>query len=147
MREDQGYQEARRLLKERYGQSYMIAAAHVKRLVDSPAITADDRSALQQFSIQLTSCVNTLREIGYISKLDNHDNLKIIDRLPYTPRLKWRDTEDRIVETGSATSSINLHAIVINLWCSSLSGAPMLVVICRFVKSLFSRVSYIFVRI
>ena len=100
MREDEGYQEARRLLKERYGQSYKIAAAHVKRLVDGPAIRADDGSALQQFSIQLTSCVNTLREIGYISKLDNHDNLKkIIDRLPYSLRVKWRDTVDRIVET------------------------------------------------
>ena len=100
MREDDGYQEARRLLKERYGQSYKIAAAHVKRLVDGPAIRADDGSSLQQFSIQLTSCVNTLREIGYISKLDSHDNLKkIIDRLPYSLRVKWRDTVDRIVET------------------------------------------------
>ena len=99
MRDDQGYQEAKRLLKERYGQSYKIAAAHVRRLVDGPAIRADDGSALQQFSIQLTSCVNTLREIGYISKLDSHDNLKkIIDRLPYSLRIKWRDTVDRIVE-------------------------------------------------
>ena len=64
MREDEGYQEARRLLKERYGQSYTIAAAHVKRLVDRPAIRADDRSALQQFSIQLTSCVNTHKQAG-----------------------------------------------------------------------------------
>ena len=76
MREDKGYQEARRLLKERYGQSYKIAAAHVKRLVDVPAIRADDGSALQQYSIQLTSCVDTLREIGCISKLDSHDNLR-----------------------------------------------------------------------
>ena len=66
-----------KLLEERYGQNYKIAAAHVKRLVEGPVIRADHGSALQQFSIQLTSCVNTLREIGYISKLDSHDNLKI----------------------------------------------------------------------
>ena len=85
MREDEGYQEARRLSRERYGQSYKIATAHVKRLVEGPAIRADDGSALQEFSIQLTSCVHTLKEIGYISKLDSHDNLKkIIDRLPYS---------------------------------------------------------------
>lgn len=29
MRDDEGYVEARKLLKERYGQSYRIAAAHV----------------------------------------------------------------------------------------------------------------------
>ena len=84
MREDEGYKEAKKLLKERYGQNYKIAAAHVKRLVDGPIIKADDGSALQQFSIRLTSCVNTLRDIAYISKLDSQDNLrKIIDRLPY----------------------------------------------------------------
>ena len=100
MREDEGYQEARRLLKERYGQSYKIAATHVKWLVDGPAIRADDASALQEFSIQLTSCVNTLKEIGYKSKLDSHDNLKkFIDRLPYSLRVKWHDTVDRIAET------------------------------------------------
>ena len=98
MCEDEGYQKARRLLKEQYGQSYKIAAAHVKRLVDGPTIRADDGSALQQFSIQLTSCVKMLREIGYISKLDNHDNLKKSIVL-YSLRVKWRDTVDRIIET------------------------------------------------
>ena len=43
--------------------------------------------------------MNTLREIGYINKLDNPDNLKkIINRLPYSMKLKWRDTVDRIIE-------------------------------------------------
>ena len=100
MQEDEEYQEAKKLLIERYSQNYKIAAPHVKRLVEGPVIRADEGSALQQFSIQLTSSVNTLRGIGYISKLDSHDNLKkIIDRLPYSLRVKWRDTVGRIVET------------------------------------------------
>ena len=99
MREEEGYVEARRLLKERYGRSYKIAAAHVKRLIDGPSIKPEDGSALEQFSIQLSSCVNTLKEIGYVNKLDNPDNLKkIIDRLPFGIRLKWRDAVDRIIE-------------------------------------------------
>ena len=99
MREEEGYTEARRLLQERYGQIYKIAAAHVKRLVDSATIRTDDGPALQQFSIQLTSRVNTLKEIGYLNKLYNPDNLKkIIDRLPYAMRVKWRDTVDQIIE-------------------------------------------------
>lgn len=63
MREQEGYVEAKRLLKERYGQGYKIAAAHVKRLVEGPQIKAEDGTALEQFSIQLTSCVNTLTDI------------------------------------------------------------------------------------
>ena len=40
-----------------------------------------------------------MKEIGYLNNLDNPDNLKkIIDRLPYSIRVKWRDTFDEIVE-------------------------------------------------
>ena len=99
MREEESYVEARRLLKERYGRSYKIAATHVKRLIDGPSIKPEDGSALEQFSIQLSSCVNTLKEIGYVNKLDNPDNLKkIINLLPFGIRLKWRDAVDRIIE-------------------------------------------------
>ena len=99
MREEEGYVEARRLLKERYGRSYKIAAAHVKRLIEGPPIKPEDGTALEQFSIQLSSCVSTLKEIGYVNKLDNPDNLKkIIDRLPFGIRLKWRDAVDHIIE-------------------------------------------------
>lgn len=61
MQDEEGYAESKRLLKERYGQDYRIAAALVQK------------------TIQIFSCVNTLIEIGYISKL-------------YNPELKWRHT-------------------------------------------------------
>ena len=67
----------------------------VKQLTEGSSIKSKDWAALQQFSIQLTNCVNTLKEIGYINKLDNPDNLrKVIDRFPYEIGLKWRDTMD-----------------------------------------------------
>jgi hypothetical protein len=99
MNEDKGYTEARKLLKERYGQNYRIAASHVQRLIEGPPIKNEDGAALQQFSVQLTSCTNTLEKIGYLDRLNNSDNLKkIIDRLPYAMRVRWRDNVDRIVE-------------------------------------------------
>ena len=97
MREDEGYAEARKLLKDRYGQNYRIAAAHVQRLIDAPPIKNEDATALQRFSVQLMSCTNTLEKIRYLSKLDNSENLKkLIDRLPYVMRAKWRETVDHI---------------------------------------------------
>ncbi|CAB4012051.1 Hypothetical predicted protein [Paramuricea clavata] len=60
---------------------------------------AEDGDALLQFSIQLTSCTNTLKEIGSLSKLDHPENLKkIINRLPFGMRLKGCDTVDHIIE-------------------------------------------------
>ena len=50
--------------------------------------------------VMLTACKNTLKEIGYLSKVENPDTLMmIINRLPYGLKLKWRDVVDRITET------------------------------------------------
>ena len=100
MKPEEGYQEARTLLKKRYGQSYRIATAYVNKLTKGPPIKAEDSSALRRFSILLTGCKNTLKEIGYLSKGENPDTLKlIVNRLPYGLKLKWRDIADRITET------------------------------------------------
>ncbi len=91
MHEDEGYREARKLLKERFGQKYCVAAANVQRVIEGPPIKHEDGSALEEFSIQLTSCTNTLERIGYLDKLNNSDNLKkIIDRLPYSMRARTK---------------------------------------------------------
>lgn len=42
-------------------QSFRIAAAHINQLTEGLPIKAEDGNALLQFSIQLTSCTNTLR--------------------------------------------------------------------------------------
>ena len=99
MQEDRGYNEARKLLAERYGQSYKIATAYVDRVINGQPIRTEDGPALQKFSILLTSCRNTLKEIGYLNRLENPEGLrKIVDRLPYPLRLKWRELVDTITQ-------------------------------------------------
>ena len=99
MKEEQGYREARKLLLERYGQPYKIAMAFVERISNTSPIKADDGPGLQRFSILLTSCSNTLREIGYISKLENPDGLrKIVDRLPFSLKLSLREKVDTVMQ-------------------------------------------------
>ena len=97
MPDDIGYKEARRLLAELYGQPYNIATAYVDRVINGAPIRAEDGPSFQKFSILLTSCRNTLNEIGYLNRLENSDSLrKIVERLPYPLRLKWRDLVDAI---------------------------------------------------
>ena len=97
MRPDEGYQEARRLLKERYGQGYKIASAYITRVTNGPPIKNEDGHALQKFSVLLTSCKNTLKEIGYLNKIENQDSLqKVVERLPFQLRQRWRDVADDI---------------------------------------------------
>ena len=99
MQEDRGYKEARKLLAERYGQSYKIVTAYLDRVVNGQPICSEDGPALQKFSILLTSCRNTLKEIGYLNRLENAEGLRtIVDRLPYPLRLKWRELVDTITQ-------------------------------------------------
>lgn len=87
---EEGYREARILLKQRYCQPYRIATAYVNRLTKRPPIKPE---------VLLTSCKSTLKEIGHLSKVENPDTLRmIIDRLPYGLKLKWQDEADRITE-------------------------------------------------
>eukprot|EP00794_Sanderia_malayensis_P013101 gene13101-14442_t len=107
MRSEDGYYKARRLLKERYGQNYRIASTYIKKLIDGLAIKADDGTMLQEYSVQLSSCVSTLKEIDCVSELNNSDNLKkIIDRLPYGMRLRWRDVVENIIERDNRDVTI-----------------------------------------
>jgi hypothetical protein len=62
-----------------------------------PQIKSEDGKALQRFSVLLTSCKFTLKEIGYLSKLDNPDSShSVLSRLPYSLRQRWRNVADDI---------------------------------------------------
>ena len=104
---EEGYKTARALLKNRYGQNYKIATALIDRVTKAPQIKADDGPALQRYSVLLTSCKNALKEIGYLSKIENPDTLqRIIERLPLGLRQKWRDKADVITESQNREVTI-----------------------------------------
>lgn len=107
MDSEEGYREARKLLAKRYGQPYKIASAYVERVTNGPAIKAEDGVALQSFSALLTTCKNTLNEIGYLSKIENPDSLKkVVARLPFSLRQKWREVADEITEAKAREVTI-----------------------------------------
>ena len=97
MEPEREYIEARRLLKERYGQGNKIATALVEHLINGPPIKNKDCNALQKLSISLANCKNILQDVGYLNKVDNPDILqKIVRRLPHTLRRSWRYKADDI---------------------------------------------------
>ena len=84
MNPSEGYPEARHLLHNCKG----------------PVLKAEDSKALQKLSTLLTSCKNTLKSIGYSSKIENPDSLRgIVERLSCNLRKRWRSTADKITET------------------------------------------------
>ena len=111
MKPEEGYETARSLLKNRYGQGYKIATAYVEHLTKMQPVVLKDGSALQRFSVTLTSCKNALKEIGYQSKIENPDTMQeIVEKLPFGLRQKWGEKADSITEGEKQGVSIEYIA-------------------------------------
>ena len=82
-----GYTRARELLEKKYGNAYVIAQAYTTQAENWPDIKAEDKSAMNNFSVFLTKCENAMKGEPYLKEMDNHKNLQmLIDKLPYKMR-------------------------------------------------------------
>lgn len=91
MKPDAGYQKAKQLLKEHFGNNYKIAVAYMNKVLDWAPIKPEDAEVLNAFSLFLTACCNTMTEVSYMEELDNVANLKaIVAKLPFKLRERWR---------------------------------------------------------
>ncbi|KAL9958369.1 hypothetical protein ACROYT_G035375 [Oculina patagonica] len=96
-----GYQEARKLLKDRFGHPFKISTAHLNQVTRGPPVKPNDQKGLLAFADQLKDCQNVLHSIGYLDEINSADNLRsIIDRLPFHPKTKWLEVSDSIQESG-----------------------------------------------
>ena len=96
---DEGYDQARWLLKKKFGDEYRVASAYETKALDWPNIKPEDGAALNLFSIFLTSCRNALASSRYISNFDQPGNIqKLVFKLPYSLRERWCRTADDVME-------------------------------------------------
>lgn len=79
-----GYQRARALLQERFGQPFKMATAQLNQLTYGPSLKPHDHRGLLAFAVQLRDGQNALESIGYLDEINSADNLRrIVDRLPF----------------------------------------------------------------
>ena len=96
---DEGYDQARWLLKKKFGDEYRVASAYETKALDWPNIMPEDGAALNRFSIFLTSCRNALTSSRYISNFDEPGSIqKLVFKLLYSLRERWRRTANDVME-------------------------------------------------
>ena len=76
MKPDEGYCEAKRLLKEYFGNEYKISVAYMDKALNQPDIKADDSGALNSYALFLISCKNAMAELEYMDEMDNAANMQ-----------------------------------------------------------------------
>lgn len=101
-----GYTTARKLLKERFGEPYVIASAHIEQITKGPPLKASDREGLLNLADKLKDCELTLKSIGYLDDLNSADNLKqITERFPLHLKARWLDLA-RVIRSGGGKPNI-----------------------------------------
>ena len=96
-----GFQNAKKLLEERFGHPFTIASNYVTKLTEGAPLKPTDRAGLLAFADQLKNCEHTLRSIGYLEEINSADNLRrIVQRLPFHLRAKFVEVADSIQQSG-----------------------------------------------
>ena len=101
-----GYLEARRLLDKRYGDSSKVAASLVSQILAWPFVHPNDVNGLDEFSIFLRGCLNSLKSIPLgMSEVDARTIRQILSRLPPDFTEKWRNAADLIESNDNRNAS------------------------------------------
>ena len=80
---DDAFDEAKKLLEERYGNPFVVANAFRDKLEKWQRINSRDGTALQRYADFLRQCHTAMRSIGNLGVLnDERENRKILGKLP-----------------------------------------------------------------
>ena len=86
-----GYKRALKLLRDRFGDEYVIAEACVRKITDGPTVKSYDATSIQEFADDLRECVDTLTAMGKLSEVDSRTRLiQLVERLPLHLQNSWR---------------------------------------------------------
>jgi len=115
MPSDRGYTEARNLLQLYFGQRHKVIEACMRPIIKGPVLSERDQRGLIKFSVDLTSCLNTLEGMDYLDRMDNLDVVsKIANRLPPTWIPNWYSIR-RVTNSCMCSTKILVSRIFVNL--------------------------------
>ena len=88
---DEGYEEAKRLLKRKYGKDYKITSAYMTKAANCRQIEANNGRAMNSYAVFLRSCSNTMKTLESMKEMDHPKNIKtLVEKLPEKFMDRWR---------------------------------------------------------
>lgn len=89
MSDGTGYEQARKILYERYGNIHLVTQRLINDMRDGKEVRGPEE--LEAFCDQLRNCCMTLKQMGKIQEVQSHMYISdIVDRLEKFIRNKWR---------------------------------------------------------
>lgn len=96
----QAYANAKMMLQTRFGNTFSISNAYRRKVNDWPKIPNADGQGLRKFSDFLENCKAAMRELKYLSILDDpEENHKMLRKLPSYLVSRWGRIVDQSLNT------------------------------------------------
>ena len=113
---DAGYLRALELLKQRFGNEFVIAETWISKVTDGGNIKASDREGLQDFADELVNCSEMLNAMNRLSELNNQRTLvMIVQRLPVHLQNRWKREAYNISKRSGKTNIQDVVNFVVNV--------------------------------
>ena len=111
---DDGYNEAKALLAERFGNPYNVAEKYKSQLRQWPKVRDGDSAGIQDLSDFLIRCREVMKSMRYLNELNSTETLiQVSAKLPSYSGVKWcRHARDIRAKTKNAVTFSNLVEFV-----------------------------------
>lgn len=91
MSPERGFEAAKALLQDHFGNKTKITAAYIEKVLNWPVVKAENVSLLQDYALFLHGCNNAMSDLQDMRELDMSANLNVvISKLPYKLNKQFR---------------------------------------------------------
>ena len=96
-----GYNRARQILGQQFGQPHVITHALIKKVVGRQQLKPNDAKSISDLARDMRRCQITLQQMGYTADLNASDTLlKVQQLLPIHLQSKWADRAQNLIVAG-----------------------------------------------
>ena len=127
---EEGYKEAKEILRKNFGQKHTIVRAFIDKVVKGPQIRAWESEKLSQLARDMKSCALNSDHMHYKADINSMDTLKrIVMRLPPHLQAKWAEESNKLIEAerepefSHLANFVERRATVANTAFGKLVGA------------------------
>ncbi|XP_030828101.1 uncharacterized protein LOC115919169 [Strongylocentrotus purpuratus] len=115
MAPSEGYAEARRILREQFGQPYVVATAHMKKVLNRAPLRPNDGTAMWDLCRDMQRCQMVLGQMGYTADMNSSDNLLHIQQLlPVHLQSQWAIKAHQMMEGSTVPSFEHMAKFIEN---------------------------------
>ena len=127
---DQGYRDAKDILRKNFGQKHIVIRAFINKVVRGPQIRASESDKLSQLARDMKNCILNSEQMRYKADINSMDTLKkVVMRLPSQLQAKWAEESSRLIKSGiepefsHLTEFVERRAVVANTAFGKLVGS------------------------